>query len=156
MAEVLFLIRKILDNRFYAEWNGRKQGSLHRTMPHWAHSYMVSFARLLEVLHPSFLHWTQCLFLAFPSLRIMKCPVAFSGVVVTSKAAAFIVRFLFSARLENPAMSCFASAKRKSTRVLHPLLWTFSLRMIKELTRDRSKINQNKYLYHFLEGRQAL
>ena len=30
---------------------------------------------------------------------MMKCPIEFSGEVATPKAAAFIVRFLFSARL---------------------------------------------------------
>lgn len=75
MAEVLFLIRKTWNLQW--EWvsieneTEKRQGSLHKAIPHWAHSYMVSFARLLEVFLPSFLDCTQCLFLAFPSRLMM-------------------------------------------------------------------------------------
>ena len=91
--------------------------------------YLRLFYRLSCIVHGAS-------FFAFPSPWLMKCPKAFSGVVLASRDAAFIVCFRLSARLENPAMSCFASLKRKFNSVVCRLLLlvTFSRKITNELT----------------------
>ena len=52
----------------------------------------VSFGRPPAVFLSSFLHCTQCLFLAFSSLLLTKCPCAFSGLFAKPSEAAFCER----------------------------------------------------------------
>lgn len=138
MTEVLFFSQILEFTLIYTEWIKQKQGSLHNAMPHCPNSQIVSFALLLVVvlLLAFFLHCTWCLFFVFPSLWLVKCPEAFSGVVLASTEATFVVCFWLSARLENPAMSCFASLKRKFNSVVSclVLLVTFSRKITNELT----------------------
>lgn len=91
MTEVLFFSQILEFTLIYAEWIKQKLGSLQNAMPHCPNSWIVSFALLLAVVLPFFLHCTWCLFFVFPSLWLVKCPEAVSGVVLASTEATFVV-----------------------------------------------------------------
>lgn len=113
MTEVLFFSQILEFTLIYTESNKRKLGSLHNAMPHCANSQIVSFALLLAVVLPSFLHCTRCLFfcISFPLANEMPQSVLRSSVSLQRCCFHCVLQVVCSAGKSSNELLCQSKAK---------------------------------------------